>query len=509
MEELGTALIPVLNDVVLFCEAISGLKLRSYQEEAARAIVDSVAYRKGLTFVVVFPRQSGKNELQAQIETYVMVTLNEFDTEIVKASPTWKPQTQNAMRRLERVLSRNLITDRRWAKESGYIYRFNQARIIFLSGGPQANVVGATANELLECDEAQDVQVDKWDKDFAPMAASTNATRVFWGTAWTAQSLLGRELRAARAAEQLDGVRRAFVLTADKVAQEVPAYGLYVAEQVRRHGRQHPLIKTQFFSEEITGEGGMFPYERLQLVRGTHHTCNSPQPGRTYAITIDLAGESSQNTAHNSLQLSLFSQGEPAGQRDSTVLTIFEVDLSTLGDAQVQAPRYRVQRRMSWLGARQSDLYAQIWTVTEAWNARWLVIDATGLGAGMASFLSKTFPGKVRPFVFTQKSKSELGWKFLAAIETGRYQEAVETYPDFVAQAIYCQMEVLPGPQKVLRWGVPDGTRDELTNQLVHDDLVISAALCAVLDEQEWAITAPAMVVTGKDPLLEMDGEGF
>jgi len=253
----------------------------------------------------------------------------------------------------------------------------------------------------------------------------------------------------------------------------------------------------------------MFPSERLQLVRGTHHTRSSPQPGGTYAITIDMAGESSQNTRRNSQQLSLFDQAESGGQRDSTVLTIFEVDLSNLGDAQVQAPRYRVQQRMSWIGARQSDLYSQIRAVMEAWNARWLVIDATGLGAGMASFLSKTFPGKVRPFVFTQKSKSDLGWKFLAAIETGRYQEAVETYPDFAAQAVYCQMEVLPGPQKALRWGVADGTRDELTNQLVHDDLVISAALCAVLDEQEWVVGGPSIVLAGKDPLLEMDDEGF
>ena len=244
LSKQAEAIREALLDVTLFCEGISGLKLRKYQEDVVRAITNSVARQLGLSFAVVFPRQSGKNEMQAQIETYVMVALNEFDTEIVKASPTWKPQTQNAMHRLERFLSRNLITRGRWSKESGYIYRFRQARITFLSGGPQANVVGATANTLLECDEAQDVQVDKWDKDFAPMAASTNATRVFWGTAWTSRSLLGRELRAARAAEQVDGVQRAFVLTADQVAQEVPAYGRYVAEQVQRHGRQHPLIKT-------------------------------------------------------------------------------------------------------------------------------------------------------------------------------------------------------------------------------------------------------------------------
>jgi hypothetical protein len=38
----------------------------------------------------------------------------------------------------------------------------------------------------------------------------------------------------------------------------------------------------------------------------------------------------------------------------------------------------------------------------------------------------------------------------------------------------------------MLRWSVPDATRDPKTGELVHDDLALSAALCAVLDEQDW-----------------------
>ena len=39
------------------------------------------------------------------------------------------------------------------------------------------------------------------------------------------------------------------------------------------------------------------------------------------------------------------------------------------------------------------------------------MIDATGLGAGLASFLGNALGGGiVVPFVFTQKSKSDLGW---------------------------------------------------------------------------------------------------
>ena len=50
-----------------------------------------------------------------------------------------------------------------------------------------ATLFGITANSkgslLLECDEAQEVGRDKWQKDFDPMGASTNVTTVFFGTA--------------------------------------------------------------------------------------------------------------------------------------------------------------------------------------------------------------------------------------------------------------------------------------------------------------------------------------
>ena len=175
------------QDIDLFSSRSSHLRLRPYQLEVAYRIADSVVRELGHSFAIVFPRQSGKNELQAQIEAYLLALLHTTHAEIVKVSPTLKPQSLNAMRRLERVLRYNDITQSIWARESNHIYRVGRARITFLSGIPVSNVVGATAKTLLECDEAQDVAIAKWDKDFAPMAASTNATRVFWGTAWTRQ----------------------------------------------------------------------------------------------------------------------------------------------------------------------------------------------------------------------------------------------------------------------------------------------------------------------------------
>jgi len=281
----------VLRDVFMFCEDASKLRLRHYQQEVAQAIVQSVISKAGDTIVVLFPRQSGKNELQAQVETYLLTLFFESNAEMVKISPTWKPQSLNAMRRLERVLNRNSITESLWKKESGYIYRVGSSRISFLSGSPETSIVGATASILLEVDEAQDVLIPKYDKDIAPMAASTNATRVFWGTAWTSRTLLARELRAAREAEQRDGRRREFVMTADDVSKEVPEYGVFVADRVARLGRQHPMVRTQFYSEEIDAESGMFPARRQALMQGSHNRQQQPQPGCWYALLIDVAGE--------------------------------------------------------------------------------------------------------------------------------------------------------------------------------------------------------------------------
>lgn len=498
----------LLRDPVEFIEHGSKLKLRSYQVEVARAAAASVIYKRGLSLVVLFPRQSGKNELQAQIETFLLAYLQGYDAEIVKVSPTWRPQSINAMRRLERVLKRNALTSREWKKESGYIYRVGQARIFFLSGAPEANIVGATASVLLEVDEAQDLEIEKYDKDIAPMAASTNATRIFWGTAWTSQTLLARELRAAGEAERRDGQRRVFMVDADRVAAEVPAYGKFVAAQVARLGRSHPMVRTQFFSEEIDSEGGMFPVNRRLRLEGSHTALSAPLPGHTYALLLDVAGEDeAAEQGGDPAQWALRSPG-----RDATALTVVEVDLSTLEDAQLRAPSYRCVMRRQWIGVRHTDLYAELVSLAETWQARWLVVDATGVGAGLAAFLRRALSGRVVPFTFNAASKSKLGWDFLSVVDSGRWKEPGDCTNDldalFLRQLQHCQYEILPGPDKRMCWGVPDGTRDPATGDLIHDDLLLSAALCAVLDAQPWGSVSPALVVPARDPLKDLD-KGF
>lgn len=531
MSDQSAALKCLLRDPVLFARHASGLKLRAYQQAAARAIVDSVLHRRGLTFVVIMSRQAGKNELQAQLECFLLTRLMQTNAEIVKASPTFKPQTENAMRRLERVLQANVIARRLWKRDAGYIYRVGSASIYFFSAYKEANVVGATASTLLECDEAQDVLPAKWDKDFAPMAASTNATTVFWGTIWTSRTLLARELRAAKAAQAKDGIRRVFMFDAEAVGAEVEAYAAYVAAQVQKLGRAHPLIKTQYFLEEIDAEGGMFPPARRALMVGTHGCASAPTPGRIYALLVDVAGEdasASLSTGSEAGSLALAAaqaelrEREP--RKDSTAVTIVEIDLSTLSDLLKRAPTYKVVHRRLWTGAKHAGLYGELKALAEAWSARYLVIDATGIGAGLASFLDKALRGKVIPYVFSSKSKSDLGYGFLAVIDSGRFKDYAESplaprpptgtcsgrslLAQFNRELDAVQYEILDGPGKLMRWSVAADARDPESGEVLHDDLIMSAALCAVLDQQSWGLPG-GFVVQAADPLQAMDRGGF
>jgi len=513
MTNLDTLLIKLSRDVATFVSCASGLRLRGYQEAVARAVVQSVVEEQGLSFVVIFPRQSGKNELQAQLQAYLLTLFSGQRAEMVQVSPTWKPQTTNAMYRLEAVLSGNQVVRDRWEKRFGHVYQVGAARITFLSGSPSANIVGATANLLLSIDEAQDIHMDKYDKEIAPMAASTHATRVLWGTAWTSNTLLAREEGAALALERKDGIQRVWRLTCSDVAQEVPAYGAFVAEQAGRLGRNHPMVRTQYYSEDIDAEGGLFPPERMDLLRGVHPPQVRPQPGRIYVMALDIAGEDESGHLLDGRLLGT-TAGQPA--RDATALTIAEVDLSTLKDPQVNLPAYRIVNRRLWVGVKHTQLYSQVLDLAAEWHARYLVCDATGIGTGLASFLTRALGPRVIPFVFSSKSKSDLAWSFLSLIDSGRLQDynPMDDHPAefkqlgalFFTQLAHCQYEIQPGPEKKIQWGVPHGTRDLNSGDLVHDDLVVSAAMLSLLDGKPWSLPGPTAIVQAADPLDEMKG---
>lgn len=490
-----------LANPATFSRTVLKRPLRRYQVEPARAIIASILEGKGLQFAVMMSRQAGKNELSGQLEAYLLNLYQRRGGQIVKASPTFKPQTINSILRLTDRLDNPWNKDR-WRRREGYIVELGKARCLFFSADPAANVVGGTADILLECDEAQDVQPAKWDKDFAPMGASTNVTSVFWGTAWTSDTMLAQTIAHLHRLETRDGIRRVFKYDADQVGREVPSYAAYVRQQVQKLGRDHPLIKTQYYLEEIDGQGGLFPEMRRALMRGAHLRQAEPTAGRRYAFLIDVAGEDEQ--PGDPLQRQMLSNKK----RDATALTVVDVDVSY-----GQLPTYRTVNRKLWLGVKHSSLYGQIVALANKWRPVWVVIDATGVGAGLASFLQKALGERLIPVVFSPKVKSDLGWNFVGIVETGRYLEHVpDDTPDcrqFWHEVEACQYEVRDGPGQMMSWGVWETVAYDGLIAYGHDDLLISSALTSILDQQEWPGTGPSAVVQQADPLAEIDRAGW
>jgi hypothetical protein len=486
-----------LSDIDPFSRLVLDTPLRPYQLEPARAILDSIFHARGFTFAVMMSRQAGKNELSGQLEAYLLNVYQRRGGQIVKASPTFKPQTINSIIRLMDRLN-NPWNARKVHRRESYMVELGKARALFFSAGPKASVVGATADLLLECDEAQDVTEEKWYKDFTPMAASTNATSLLYGTAWTSNTLLARTIAHLLESEHQDGVRRVFSYGADQVSQHVPHYSTYVAGQVARLGRNHPLIKTQYYLETIDAQGGLFGDLRRALMHGDHPRRHEPEPGHRYALLVDVAGEEE-------------TEGEPLDRlmlenprRDATALTVVDVEPHP-----GSLPDYRTVDRKLWLGIKHTSLYAQILALCRHWQALWVLVDATGIGAGLASFLAKAMGDRVIPVVFSAKVKSDLGWAFVATVETGRYHDyAGDQAPDtrqFWHEVTRCQYEVRPGPGKLLKWGVTDSPAYDGVIAHGHDDALISAALVALLDAQDWPLTGESAVVTRRDPLADID----
>jgi len=436
------------------------MKLRPYQAEASRAIIESIQGNLGLTFSVEIARQGGKNELSVHLEVLLLTMFMAAGGNAIKCSPTFKPQTIISISRLKERLN-DFGFGGIWCTEAGYMVRLGNARQIFLSADESASVVGHTADILLEIDESQDVEKDKYTKEFRPMVSASNATTVHYGTTWDDATLLEEIKQTNLELEKNDGIKRHFRYDWQEVAKYNPSYQAFVESERQRLGEDHPLFRTQYALLPIRGGGGFLTNQQIAQLQGEHSRLSHPEDDRTYVAGIDFAGESEQ------LEDDILTRSG----RDATIITIAEVRYEGL-DIMPREPRVHVVEHYSWVGKKHSELYPQMVDILRSvWKCSRIVTDATGIGEPITSFLRKSLGGKVIPFKFTQKSKSEAGFDLLAAINSGRLklyrQDGSEDYRELMfelekAKSIY-------RPSQTLNFFVD--SRDG------HDDYVMSLAL--------------------------------
>ncbi|HEV2073336.1 MAG TPA: hypothetical protein VGR29_06785 [Thermomicrobiales bacterium] len=395
------------------------------------------------------------------------------DGTVIVAAPTFKPQALISRDRLLDRLLHNPLTSLITITHDRSTVAVGKARAVFLSAARTANARGQTADIALIANESQDIEPAVWDAVFDPMAASTNATTIFLGTVWSRETLLARQMHHLRSREAVDGRQHLFLVPWQRVAADVPAYGERVRARMEQLGERHPFIRTEYYLEELDGENSLFPPQRIAQMQGEHLRQHRATSGKRYALLLDVVGEEESGGDQFSFGM------EHASRRDSTALTVVEVDTPSRHDGRTC---YRVVDRRAWTGVRHSMLHEHLVNLARnVWRASWVVVDATGIGAGLASFLEASLKRsgiKVVPFLFTSASKSRLGWDLVGLIESGRLKEYADD-GDELTRLLHAQLrattyEIRNGPGNLLCWSVPDREG--------HDDLVMSIALVAVLD---------------------------
>jgi hypothetical protein len=300
-------------------------------------------------------------------------------------------------------------------------------------------------------DEAQDVSEEKYVKEFKPMGSTTNVTNVLYGTTWDDATLLEKMKQTNLELEKKDGIWRHFRYDCYEVAKYNPLYLAYVEKEKARLGENHPLFMTQYLLLPLRGGGGFLSGLQRAQLQGDHPRRPGAEPGKIYVAGLDLAGES--ESGEDDYLRSL----KP--RQDSTVLTIAELTFANTlpgqsmsssqsmsshqsgssspipAKAGIQPPSPQTYNselktynspflhlvdHYSWTGVRHPDIYSQLIDIIKnVWHCKCVVVDATGIGQPVASYLNDVLGSRVVPFTFTAQSKSELAFNLLAAVNSG------------------------------------------------------------------------------------------
>jgi len=376
------------------------------QLEAIRRVERAVADRAGEVLTILSSRQTGKNETEAMIEDRLLSIFRGKPGSVwIRTAPTYRPQIVNSKLRLEKMLHADPILRGRVRTREGYIVESGGAQIQFLSAAGSANVLGATASIGLSVDEAHKIDNGKFEEDFGPFTASTNAPTILWGVSADGLDLLEEYARFNH------GTDRVLRYPAEIWCELSEAYAAHYAARVRKLGEDHPVMLTQYRLIPVESLGSYLSQaQRDSLFSGDHERLSGPRAGPySYYVIADIGGESELDLEDAGIR-----EAEP--ERDSTMAWVIEVDDSA---GEEPYPLARVVDGVWCTGQVHTAGLDALLRLCRHWNVSGGAIDARGVGEAVAMGVHREFPA-VLAYKASSQDVSVDCYDTLARLNTGR-----------------------------------------------------------------------------------------
>ena len=381
-------------DIILFSDQLVHRPLLNYQKPIADEITRAIITKSSGIITCEMPRQSGKNEISALIELFQLIRHYFTGGSIIKTAPTFNPQLKISQNRLISLLKKCILSEGRWKIKDGNAIQFGNAREVFLSAQPTASVVGATADIALIVDEGQEIDIEKFDRDFSPMRAWKNSPLIVFGVRWDGRSFLENLIEVNLEKEKKDGVRRHFRVDVEQVMEENPEYAKHFEREKARLGEDHILFRTQYLLQSVSSLGDMFTPAQLFSMRGDFERLDIPRNSCNYFTGIDIGGEATGLESH-----------------DETIMVILERPRGKPDE------QLRIVNCYRWHGTNWETLHKELITLLNLWGPESVTIDGRGIGNACGMWLSEQYKrGQVEVYQASVSSVSDDGYQLMSKV---------------------------------------------------------------------------------------------
>lgn len=407
-----------------------------YQEQFSKRVIRSVLENDGEEITALFARQSGKSETIALTVGGMMIILP-----ILANMPMFADDTRLSMfkdglwigifapSQRQAQITYNRIRGRIQSKpaqavmsdpEFNLTFTTSNGQTVALSNGSFATAISASDGSSIEgesfkliiCEEAQDISNFKIRKSIHPMGAAYNATIVKIGTATTHKGDFYEAIQRNKKEMETKSshIRNHFEYDWTVAAKYNPKYAKYVEKERKRLGEKSDEFEMSYNLKWIIERGMFIDITKFELNNGESMLERVMyDKSATHVAGIDIGGKG-----------------------DDTVITMCEVDWnmpvimeSSVNEETGEDETYLAYNTYlkDWCMISNEPDYEEQYPLIVDYLGNFLVVrvvcDATR-EASISHRLRANLRCEVIPFIFTQKSKSDLYKHLDKEIITGR-----------------------------------------------------------------------------------------